>query len=597
MTNQITKANTNQNSNTQGTIKPKAVLFSRYDFNWEKITTSKDYCQLKLNKDETIFFYGQIYVQVLKGSIWCVGSTINSENEEQLLCSPLHESPLAFKCDSNTGCKIKIRMVRQPKTKTERNLHSLLYPFDLLNVEEKLTINETKVINTKYGEFLHVGIPNFLIVMKQFVSRKHPLFLNSHFPQLSWTKACNSICETYFEKKETFLQNENLNSFLNKNINKKNSKSNENDNNEFKNSITLVCGKKSCGRSTFLRYLSNRFNQNGQKIAWVDLDLNNPEFTQTGFCSITIVDRALFDHLSSKGNQQHNYPHFSYYFGDSSVKTNPKLFYHILKVLETNLPQDMPILINCSAYGEGYNQIYFSKIIKYFKPTYLVYFSAGGVGDENEKKQILDSENYPQKTVIFEIKSLICSHSVNYFGVIKPKIAKLHSGKLITYFLNNQSKLLIRQKPYSVPFNQIYLISLFHKVPNNLILKIFNARIVSIGKYINESKIKNKNLFTIINEIDFNQIQCHGLALIRAIDPTKKIFYINTPLSLQALKYVNLFILGNIQSPIEFFIDGVNKKKIPYIEFKTQNEELLEKEMMHHNVKKFSKNRKIIKFD
>lgn len=63
----------------------------------------------------------------------------------------------------------------------------------------------------------------------------------------------------------------------------------------------VLCGGKSVGKSTFLRYLINRLLKKLNKILVLDFDLGQCEFTVGGCISATLVEEPVlgpnFSHL------------------------------------------------------------------------------------------------------------------------------------------------------------------------------------------------------------------------------------------------------------------------------------------------------------
>ena len=59
--------------------------------------------------------------------------------------------------------------------------------------------------------------------------------------------------------------------------------------------IVVICGAKNCGKTTFSRHLMNVMLQNDThtytKVAYLDTDVGQPEFTPPGFLSLTVVDK------------------------------------------------------------------------------------------------------------------------------------------------------------------------------------------------------------------------------------------------------------------------------------------------------------------
>lgn len=53
--------------------------------------------------------------------------------------------------------------------------------------------------------------------------------------------------------------------------------------------ITLICGAKNCGKTTFSRYLLNVLLTKFKRVAYLDTDVGQPEFTPPAFVSLTVV--------------------------------------------------------------------------------------------------------------------------------------------------------------------------------------------------------------------------------------------------------------------------------------------------------------------
>jgi len=56
--------------------------------------------------------------------------------------------------------------------------------------------------------------------------------------------------------------------------------------------IVFICGAKNCGKTTFSRYLLNIVLQKYTKVAYLDTDVGQPEFTPPAFLSLTIVHKV-----------------------------------------------------------------------------------------------------------------------------------------------------------------------------------------------------------------------------------------------------------------------------------------------------------------
>eukprot|EP01083_Nonionella_stella_P210108 760985_1 len=102
------------------------------------------------------------------------------------------------------------------------------------------------------------------------------------------------------------------------------------------------------------------------------------------------------------------------------------------------------------------------------------------------------------------------------------------------------------------------------------ILKALNGTIVSLA--VRNSEISERSVCPSIETND--GLKCHfaspicnalGLGLIRAIDTEKKLFYVLTPVPSDQLSSVNLFLRGNIETPLSFMFQACDWRASPYL--------------------------------
>ncbi|EGU11099.1 thiol:disulfide interchange protein precursor [Rhodotorula toruloides ATCC 204091] len=83
--------------------------------------------------------------------------------------------------------------------------------------------------------------------------------------------------------------------------------------------VAVVEGPKRVGKSTFAKMLVNQLLERYEKVAYLDTDLGQPEFTPPGFVSLSVVNEPIlapaFTHLSQ--------PLSSHYLGSTSPASDP----------------------------------------------------------------------------------------------------------------------------------------------------------------------------------------------------------------------------------------------------------------------------------
>eukprot|EP01083_Nonionella_stella_P113916 336296_1 len=129
---------------------------------------------------------------------------------------------------------------------------------------------------------------------------------------------------------------------------------------------------------------------------------------------------------------------------------------------------------------------------------------------------------------------------------------------------------LASSRPYVVPFRSVEICFLHEQVQPDHILNALNGTIVSLA--VRNSDISECSVCPSIETND--GLKCHfaspicnslGLGLIRAIDTEKKLFYVLTPIPSDQLTSVNLFLRGNIETPLSFMFQACDWQASPYL--------------------------------
>jgi len=184
----------------------------------------------------------------------------------------------------------------------------------------------------------------------------------------------------------------------------------------------LICGAKGVGKSTYLRYLVNRFlstEKNGvesghNEVAILDCDAGQPEFSPPGLLSLTIVNKPILSppdaHLvygcGKRKTQSSATPHknslkeerlfavadnhYTYYYGYTSSKADPTSYISIVKRLiayfenmnfeqSTNAQTEccsrqrrIPLIVSTDGWIKGMGYEILSSIIDVIEPKHIV---------------------------------------------------------------------------------------------------------------------------------------------------------------------------------------------------------------------------------
>ncbi|KAL7478058.1 hypothetical protein ACHAW6_003842 [Cyclotella cf. meneghiniana] len=176
----------------------------------------------------------------------------------------------------------------------------------------------------------------------------------------------------------------------------------------------LVCGAKGVGKSTFLRYMTNRMlstssvskdwptssgSINSDRVAILDLDSGQPEFNPPGLLTLSIVSRPILSdppmHMVCNGiGRSENDVETqdegsiveevvaSYFFGDVTSKSDPDTFIHIttkllqkyqeLEWLACEQASTIPLIVNSDGWVKGLGYEILSAIVAICNPAHIV---------------------------------------------------------------------------------------------------------------------------------------------------------------------------------------------------------------------------------
>ncbi|KAL2639450.1 hypothetical protein AAZV13_06G171300 [Glycine max] len=302
--------------------------------------------------------------------------------------------------------------------------------------------------------------------------------------------------------------------------------------------ITLICGAKNCAKTTFSRYLLNVLLNKYTKVAYLDTDVGQPEFTPPAFLSLTIV------HKVTSG--------MCLFFGDVSCKRDPSTYlsyvfaiynyyrkeYCISDKGEYPHKIEVPLIVNTP----GWVKV---DMLKYICPTHVVKISIS-----SEKKNLPAGEfwsdgEHDETINLIEINSAH-QDSLTRSVLVQIDARLLRDLRILTYFkqcfssdsnistIKELAHALASHCPYEVPIASIKIQHLHCEVPSSEIFYSLNATVVGLA---------------VDSHGPENLPWCLGLGIVRGIDTVKGVLYVITPVPHSSLERVNLLLQGYIQIP------------------------------------------------
>lgn len=350
---------------------------------------------------------------------------------------------------------------------------------------------------------------------------------------------------------------------------------------ENRPSIIAVAGAKGVGKSTFVRYLIHRFlsQEQPQPLFCLDGDTGQAEFGPPGLLTLTFLEEIWplwslpHHHMLSGGLPNPKNPlaprratQTALFFGGVTSELDPGRYLESLSQLVAHFKDaasgtTIPLVINLDGWIKGLGFQVLSSFLSSHAPSHIVQ-----INGTNATQQVDLSMAVPG--------SLSCVHTLPSFSSVSgtsvsPALSVPASAwrdlRYVHYFLDDpclevefsQNDLikdsdgviasrLASQKPYMVPWESVRC----QTADGTPVLpEILNGCIVGLC----------------LDGPSGRQHGCVGLGIIRSVDPSKRLFYVLTPVPPSALPNVKLFIVGNLCLPIACTNLGDKSSSFPFL--------------------------------
>ncbi|OMO49916.1 Pre-mRNA cleavage complex II Clp1 [Corchorus capsularis] len=319
--------------------------------------------------------------------------------------------------------------------------------------------------------------------------------------------------------------------------------------------VAFICGAKNSGKTTFSRHLLNVLLQRYPKVAYLDTDVGQPEFTTPGFLSLTVVDKQTPD-LAIPCLKT---PDRCLFFGDVSSKRDPSTYLKYIFTLcdyyrkeycmfeKSGSPDrtELPLVVNTPGWVKGIGYEILVDMLKYISPTHVVKINISAESKNLPSGAFWLDGDYDGMVSIMEIKS---AHrdSFNRSVLVQKDARLLRDLRIMAYFrqcfpscqpittIKELAYALASHSPYEVPLSSIKIRHLHCQVPSTETFYSLNATIVGLAVSSEESE---------------GFPWCVGLGIVRGIDTFNGLLYVITPVPQRILEKVDLLLQGFIQIP------------------------------------------------
>ncbi|XXG42462.1 hypothetical protein AAC387_Pa01g2737 [Persea americana] len=319
--------------------------------------------------------------------------------------------------------------------------------------------------------------------------------------------------------------------------------------------IAFVCGPKNTGKSTFSRHLLNTLLNRYRKVAYLDTDVGQPEFTTPGCLSLHVIHERTPDLtiLSLKT------PERCLFFGDTSSKRDPKTYldnilrlydyfhteYYQSNELKSPRRVPLPLVINTAGWVKGIGYDILVEMLRHISPTHVVKMRVSVESKNLPSGAFWFDESQKGHVSLIEISSTFRDSLKR--SVIQKDAHLLRDTRIMAYFrqcfpremnITTSEELahaLASHPPYEVPTAKIKIMHLHCQVPDSEVSYSLNATIVGLA--VSCTKPESSTPW------------CVGLGIVRAVDVSKGLLYVITPVAQHNLEKVDILLQGFIEIP------------------------------------------------
>nr|GEV97542.1 probable myosin-binding protein 5 [Tanacetum cinerariifolium] len=289
-----------------------------------------------------------------------------------------------------------------------------------------------------------------------------------------------------------------------------------------------------------------------KRVAFLDTDVGQPEFSPPGCLSLTILDRET--NIDSQV-----LPERCFFFGDISCKRDPQIYltcicslydhYHKHHHQSSTRPSPsnsgVPLIVNTPGWVKGIGYDVLVDILKHVTPSHVVNICISAKRKNLPSGAFWSQDGDAGAATLIEINSAR-QDSLNRSVLVQKDSRHLRDLSIVKYFtqcFSNDMNLssvrdiagaLASHSPYEVSVSAVKIKHLHCEVPKAEIFYSLNATIVGLA---------------VDSEGAGDLPRCVGLGIVRGIDTLRKVLYIITPVSPSVLEDVDVLLQGFIQIP------------------------------------------------
>ncbi|KAL7642176.1 UNVERIFIED_CONTAM: hypothetical protein RMT77_006737 [Armadillidium vulgare] len=334
--------------------------------------------------------------------------------------------------------------------------------------------------------------------------------------------------------------------------------------------IFVVTGGKSVGKSTFLKYIINRFLSilEVSHVACIDLDPGQPEFSLPGCLTLSVCSSPLL------GPSFSHHEHYVYSFqkqillGDILVNHMMNEYLNIVSHLFSIYLEkfsDIPLVVNTMGFTAVTGYDIMIDILRILEPSHVINIESSQSNKNYPTPlttQIVSSTN---RGILRNNRKFLNYHLVTFKSVsketrkTKSKIARELTimGYLSLLWKEYEKNLTCYtfKRPLIVNWKRVAVHIHRSSVPPSHVLLAINGSLVALCSMGKEFLYRAGPYHPLRIHYSISSLlscECLGWGVVRGVDPITQEISIYTPLDAAELRKVNVIAVPNVQLPLYF---------------------------------------------
>ncbi|KAG6816001.1 hypothetical protein H0H87_009540 [Tephrocybe sp. NHM501043] len=393
---------------------------------------------------------------------------------------------------------------------------------------------------------------------------------------------------------------------------------------EHPTSVHLVKGPKRSGKSTFARTLVNSLLNRYQKVAYLECDLGQSEFTPAGMVALNVVSTPIFGPPFTHPTL----PNSAHYIGATTPRSSPSQYLAAIQASletyrldiqtpavlwqtsdeDTRISDFIPLVINTMGWNKGLGADLTTKLQDMAEPTDIYEFEApidSAWPAPAPRDAYLAPSLHAAKLHLLKpapISVLSTNYSaadhrslsiMSYFHAVFPSsLSPADDLPQVTALSWHTSLPLCAQPPFEVSaqvFDKIVLTGAgMEDVVPSEVTRVLNGALVALVSYTPGTLDLEFDTESTLRSVPYTQgfavpspasSRCLGLALVRSVSPPESSpvqMHVLTPLPHTILAEAKVIVKGELELPIWGMLDhrgdgdqvaGVDNEKVPFLQW------------------------------